>query len=192
MSPAQTDSYVYQLEPWPAGTDRQRRHQQSGSRTEVLSAVGQPSTRQGVEMIGSPRTSRVVAIAVVLLLAAAACGDDDGSGANPERFCEINAELEQQDDDPFELPPDEARDALREFRNLVDEAVKVAPDEIRSSVEAVADSFTPVFDFYEATDFDISNIDEAEVDALFAAAFSDETVDEGAAMDEWIAANCSA
>ena len=126
------------------------------------------------------------------MLAAAACGDDDGSGANPERFCEINAELEQQDDDPFELPPDEARDALREFRNLVDEAVKVAPDEIRSSVEAVADSFTPLFDFYEAADFDISNIDEAEVDALFDAAFSDETDDEGAAMDEWIAANCSA
>ncbi len=143
-------------------------------------------------MIGSPRTSRVVAMAVVLLLAAAACGDDDGSGANPERFCEINAELDQeQDPDPFELPPDEAREALREFQNLIDEAVSVAPDEIRSSVEAVADSFTPVLDFFEAANFDIANVDEAELDALFDAAFSDETDDEGAAMDEWIAANCS-
>ena len=52
-------------------------------------------------------------MAVVLLLVAAACGDDDGSGANPERFCEIDAELEQRDD------------LDREFQNLIDEAVRV-------------------------------------------------------------------
>ena len=114
------------------------------------------------------------------MLVAAACGDDDGSGANPERFCEIDAELEQRDD------------LDREFQNLIDEAVRVAPDEIRSSVEAVADSFTPVFDLLEAADFDVAQVDQAELDALFDAAESDEVEDAGAAMDEWIAANCSA
>jgi hypothetical protein len=140
-------------------------------------------------MIGSPGTRRV-ATAVVLLLAAAACGDDD-SAANPERFCEINAEIEQQDD-PFELPPDEASATLREFQNLIDEAVNVSPDEIRSSVEAVADSFQPFLDFFEARDFDLADVDQAEVDALFEAAFSEEDDDAGVAMDEWIASNCSA
>ena len=142
-------------------------------------------------MIGSRRTYRVVAMAVVLSLAAAACGDDDGSSANPERFCEINAEIEQQGD-PFDLPPDEASAALREFQSLIDEAVSVAPDEIRSSVEAVADSFQPFVDFFEARDFDVVDVDQSEVDALFDAAFSEEDDDPGAAMDEWIAANCSA
>lgn len=144
-------------------------------------------------MIGSRCTNRIVAMAVVALLVAAAtaCGDDDGSSANPERFCEINAELEQQGD-PFELPPDEAREAAREFQDLIDEAVTVAPDEIRSSVEVVADSFTPVLDLLEAADFDVAQVDEAELEALFDAAFSDEGDDAGAAMDEWIAASCSA
>ena len=142
-------------------------------------------------MIGSRRTYRVVAMAVVLSLAAAACGDDDGSSANPERFCEINAEIEQQGD-PFDLPPDEASAALREFQSLIDEAVSVAPDEIRSSVEAVADSFQPFVDFFEARDFDVVDVDQSEVDALFDAAFSEEDDDPGAAMDEWIATNCSA
>ena len=129
-------------------------------------------------------------MAVVLLLVAAACGDDDGSGSNPERFCEINAELEQQGY-PFELPPDEASEALREFQSLIDEAVRVAPDEIRSSVETVADLFTPFFDLLEAADFDVAQVN-AELDALFDAPFPDEVDDAGTAMDEWIAANCSA
>jgi hypothetical protein len=124
-------------------------------------------------MIGSPGTRRV-ATAVVLLLAAAACGDDD-SAANPERFCEIiNTELEQLGD-PFELAPDEAREV------------------VRSSVEAVADSFTPYFDLMEAADFDVAQVDEAELDALFNdEVFADQGDDGLAAVDEWMATNCSA
>ncbi len=119
-------------------------------------------------------------MAVVLLSVAAACGDDDGSGANPERFCEIIAQLDQQG--ILEL------EAFRENQNLLGEAVGVAPDEIRSSVEAVAGSYTPFFDLLEAADFDIAQIDEADLSALF----DEEGADgERAVMDEWIAANCS-
>ena len=126
-------------------------------------------------------------MAVVLLLAAA-CGDDDGSGANPERFCEIDAEIEQLEN-PLGLPPDEAREAVREGRRLLDELVKVAPDEIRLSAESFADSFTPVIDLFVATGFDVTQVDEAELDAAFEAAFSGESAD---AVGEWTDSNCSA
>lgn len=137
------------------------------------------------------QTSRVAAAALAFALAFAACGDDDAAGADPERFCAINDEIEALGD-PFEQPPDEASATIRGFKALVDEAVDVAPDEIRPSVEAVADSFQPFLDFFEARDFDVADVDEAEVDALFAQALSSEAEDPGAAMDEWIAANCSA
>jgi hypothetical protein len=146
-------------------------------------------------MIGSLGT-RWVAIGAVVLLAAAACGDD-GSGANPERFCELAAVLDQNSDDPWELPPDEARQALLEFRDLIDEAVSVAPDEVRASVEYVAELNALVRDFFEAHDFDIADVDEAELDALEAEADALEAValsadDLGVGFDEWIAASCSA
>ena len=88
--------------------------------------------------------------------------------------------------------PDEASEIVRETRDLVAEAVQVAPDEIRASVETVADSFTPVLDYFEAAGFDMANVDEAELDALFDASLSDEGAgDAGEPMDVWIAANCS-
>jgi hypothetical protein len=139
-----------------------------------------------------------VAIGAVVLLAAAACGDD-GSGANPERFCELAAGLDQNSDDPWELPPDEAREALLEFQDLMDEAVSVAPDEVRASVEYIAETNALVRDFFEAHDFDIADVDEAELDALEAEAdalsaeLEARSADDlGAGPEEWIAANCSA
>jgi hypothetical protein len=53
-------------------------------------------------------------------------------------------------------------------------------------------TFQPFLDFFEARDFDLADVDQAEVDALFEAAFSEEDDDAGVAMDEWIASNCSA
>ncbi|MEE9298513.1 MAG: hypothetical protein V3V29_05705 [Acidimicrobiia bacterium] len=134
-------------------------------------------------MIGSPRARRVVVVGVVLLLAVAACGDDDA--ADPERFCEINTEIEEFD--PFNGPPDEAREAAREVRSLIDEAVEVVPDEIRPSVEVAADSFRSFLDLFEAADFDVSQLDEADLEE----AFSDEVEAATDAMDEWIDANCT-
>jgi hypothetical protein len=140
-------------------------------------------------MIESRCAIWIVAMAVVLLLVAAACGDDDdGSGANPERYCEIQAEFEQLDD-PSELPPDEAREAILKARDLLDESVRVAPGEIRSSVESSVDSLMAVADLFEAADFDVEQVDPAELDALLEAVFSGEAVD---AVDAWVTANCSA
>ena len=139
-------------------------------------------------MIGSPRARRVVAMGVVLLLAVAACGNDDA--ADPERFCEIDAEFDQMGD-PFELSPDEAREFLRRGRDLLDESVRVVPDEIRLSVEIQVDSFAPFFDLFEAADFDTAQMDEAEVEAVFETAFSGESEAAFDAIEEWVDANCS-
>ena len=146
-------------------------------------------------MIGSLGI-RWVAIGAVVLLAAA-CGDD-GSGANPERFCELAAALDQNSDDPWEMPPDEAREALLEFADLMDEGVSVAPDEVRASVEGVAELNALVRDFFEAHDFDIADVDEAELDALEAEAdalsaeLEARSADDlGVGVEEWIAGNCS-
>ena len=139
-------------------------------------------------MIRSRCTNRIVAMTVVVLSVTAACGDDDDSAADPERFCELNAELEQQRD-PLKLPPDEAREAAREFQNRIDESVRVAPDEIHSSVEEFFAAVTAVQDLLAAADFDAAQIDPAELDALFQVFGEEGLQDE---MDEWTAANCSA
>ena len=138
-------------------------------------------------MIGSPGTRWVAIGAVVLLVAA--CGDN-GSGANAERYCEIETEFEQLDD-PFELPPNEARETVLEGRDLLDESVRVAPDEIRSSVKTSVDSFMPIIDLFEAADFDATQIDQAEIDALFKTAFSGENEQASEAVEAWVTANCS-
>ncbi len=132
-------------------------------------------------------TKRTVALGMVLLVFVAACGDD---AADPERFCEIDAEIDQLDD-PFELPPDEAREFLRLARGLFDESVEVAPDEIRSSVEIQVDSFAPFFELFEAVDFDAAQIAEAEVEAIFETVFSGDNEAAFDAVEEWVDANCS-
>ncbi len=130
-------------------------------------------------MSGSPRTRRVVAIGVVLLLGVAACGGNDA--ADPERFCEINTEQEQSGD------PLGDREEVAESRDLLDEALRVAPEEIRPSVEIVVDAFTVLWDALEAADFDQEQMELPDE-------FLDPSSEVPAATDaieEWIDANCS-
>ncbi len=138
-------------------------------------------------MTGPRRTVRVVVLGMVLLLAA--CGDD---AADPERICEINDEFAAMSADirrVFDLAPDNARDVVREARLLLDEAVKVAPDEIGDSAEIVADALTLLFDLLEEADFDVVLVDPAEMDvALGVVDSGNDLVD---ALYEWIEANCS-
>ncbi len=140
-------------------------------------------------MAGSRRAGRVVVMGIVLLLVVAACGDDD---ADPERFCEISDEFVAMSVDirrVFDLAPDNARDVVREARLLLDEAVKVAPDEIRDSAEIVADALTLLFDLLEEADFDMALVDPAEMDAALGRVESgNDLVD---ATYEWIEAACS-
>ena len=132
-------------------------------------------------------TRRNFALGVVLLLVVAACGDD---AADADRFCELNAEIEQADDF-FELPPDEARVAVGEARDAIEEMVKVAPEEVGPSIELLATSFVPILDLFEAADFDSTRLDDGEIDAAFDAALTDETDAASDALDAWIETNCT-
>jgi hypothetical protein len=124
---------------------------------------------------------------MVLLLVVAACGDD---AADAERFCELNVEIEQVGDF-FELPPDEARAALGKARDIIDEMVKVVPEEIAPSIDLMAAYFVPILDLFEAADFDTTSVSEAEIDAAFEAAFTDETDAASDALDAWVDTNCT-
>ena len=122
---------------------------------------------------------------LVIALLGAACSDSDA--ADPDRLCEINTEIEQLPDF-FEAPPDEARATVERARSLLDEAEKVAPDEIRSTVEAASDSFRQVLDLFEAADFDIEQVNEAELEAFFDDEEEEAVSDD---LDAWVDANCS-
>ena len=74
---------------------------------------------------------------------------------------------------------------------LLDEWIKVAPDEIRASAEIQVESFEPFFELFEAADFDPAQIDEAEVEAIFETAFSGESDTAFTIVEDWVAANCS-
>ncbi|MEE8497640.1 MAG: hypothetical protein V3S62_03815 [Acidimicrobiia bacterium] len=135
-------------------------------------------------MTGSRGIGRVIVVGMALLLVTAACGDD--AAADPDRFCEINADLNALDD-PFDSSPDAARAIVREGRALLDEAVRVTPDEIRDTVDLAAESFRLFLDFAEAADFDPERVSLEDVEA----AFSAESIAAGEAIDEWAEANCS-
>jgi hypothetical protein len=142
-------------------------------------------------MIGWLCAGRVSAVGVVLLLAVAACGDE--GAADPDPFCgtyvdgqQISETLFGSGDAPIGLgvDPDEARQAVGEGRNLIDEYAAMAPDEIRTSVDVLADRTTRLFDLIEAAEFYVYQVDRAEF------ALSAEVVAAGDALEEWIGANC--
>lgn len=132
------------------------------------------------------RRTELLAVVLLVVLVAAACS----TTADPERFCEVRAEIDQLGDF-WEMSPDDARQAVGEVRNLIDEAVRVAPDEIRASVDIGADSITQFLDLFEAADFDSAQLDTEGLEAAFERAFSEEGVRAEDALDEWTDANCS-
>ena len=163
-----------------------------GNRTASVAGEGSlPALAIGRDegMRGSHRTGRIVALGALLLLVAA-CGDDDeAAAADPERFCEVTARLEELD--VFAVPPDEARKVVEEVRGLLDEALEVAPDEIRPSTKIVVDALIPALDVFAAADFDQAQIDPELGAAAFEAFLEDEVVAASDAGDDWFAANCS-
>ncbi len=141
-------------------------------------------------MIGSRRTGRIIGWGMVsFLLVVAACGDD--AAADPERFCEISDEVEQIGS-VFGLRGDEAREVVGEVRNLIGEGVRVAPDEIRASVDTSADSLTLLLDLFEGADFNFPQVGQADFEAAQEVVLSDEVEAADDAVDAWIEANCSA
>lgn len=126
----------------------------------------------------------VVVVAAVTLLAS--CGDNSAA-ADPARFCEINAELEQLEDFTT-ASPDEARELVDRTRQLLAGVEETAPEEIRSAVRATAESFSVILDFYADADFDV---DLAEFEAALESGALPFDPPEAAAVFEWIDKNCS-
>ncbi len=112
-----------------------------------------------------------------LALVAAACGDSDAS--DPERFCEIEARLSELD--PSEAPEDQQAANAEEMRDLLEEALRVAPDVIREPVEDAVAAVEEILDLLEQADFDFEQVDDAVFDEF-------ETAFEPIGL--WIDANC--
>ena len=144
---------------------------------------------------------RLVSAAAAAVLVAASCGggsqpiESTGSvgseiAVDATRFCEIVAAFDLSDN-PFELPQEQAQIAIPNKQALMVEAALVAPDEIRTEVEDLVESFQPIFDLFEAADFEASRINEADFDALADSAFSGENSTKGRIMDDWVSVNCA-
>jgi hypothetical protein len=73
---------------------------------------------------------------MALLLVLAACGDDDASGNDAARFCEVSAQLEEA------APRSGTPEAFENFFDvemaLVEEGLTVVPAEIRSDFDLTA------------------------------------------------------
>lgn len=121
---------------------------------------------------------RYLSLVLVVALLGAACGD---SAVDPERLCEIFAELGEDDTGP----PDQA--SVARERDLLKEAKKVAPDEIRSSVELGADANLALLDLVEEAEFDLGQVDETAFNAFF----TEEVIAAGESIEAWDSANCS-
>ena len=78
--------------------------------------------------------------------------DVDDVAADPERFCEIDTELDELDPLNPNLAPDEIRLVILDSRTLLDDLRDVAPDEIRSSVNLAVDAAALMFDALEAAE----------------------------------------
>lgn len=127
---------------------------------------------------------RFIALLVVLVMAVAACGDSEG-GADPERFCEILAELNAQNTSG--LSADEALPIIEEGRDKYVEGIEVAPDEIRADAETFANFVIEITDLLIA-----AGGDESQVDLVAMEAVSDDGVDAAArSVGVWQADNCS-
>lgn len=126
---------------------------------------------------------RIVLAVISVALATTGCGDDDA--ASPVRFCEIQSEINQLPDD-FSSVPAEARDSLRQLAELGDAAAEVAPDDIRSAAQGLADNFDSILAVWEAAEFDVAQLDESALSAAYRPQFADFD-----AVRAWVATNCS-
>lgn len=117
-------------------------------------------------------------------------GDGATTAVDEERFCEVATAFEQSEN-PFELPQEQARIAIPNKQAMMAEAVLVAPDEIRTEVETMVEAFQPIFDLFEAADFDAAQIDPDDFTAIADTAYSGASATAGQIMDDWIAINCA-
>jgi len=126
---------------------------------------------------------RFVALMIALVMVVAACGDSEG-GADPDRFCELLAELGAQNTSG--MTADEALPVIQEGRDKYVEGLEVVPDEIRDDAEVFANFVIEITDVLIA-----AGGDESQVDIVALEAISDDGVDAAAqAVGAWRADNC--
>jgi hypothetical protein len=113
--------------------------------------------------------SKRVLLAIPLTLAFVACGDDDGGGGSASDWCDVATQVQDQDqvfEDMDFTNPETIEEAFTSSRDLLDDAVGEAPDEIRDDVETVRDGFATLVDELEAVDFDFMQLDTAVLDEI--------------------------
>lgn len=127
---------------------------------------------------------------LLLVILLVSCSNDSTAG-DPARFCEITDELEEVGNF-FSLPPDQAEPPARRFLDLIGEAHRVAPPEIRRQVGLIAIGYADLFPDYEAAGFDSTQLDDESIDELFR---DDDDVRQAIEageipIEEWVSDNC--
>jgi hypothetical protein len=131
---------------------------------------------------------RYLALLVVFGLFLVACGDS-GDAADPDRFCEILAELESMDRN--DLSPDGVLDVVLEENAKFAEGMEVVPEEIGADAQLVADNVFASNELMIQVGGDFAQIDQADMDAVdsefrtveFAAAIQN--------VNDWRASSCT-
>ena len=131
----------------------------------------------GTRLIGSDRVDqmkRLVSLFVVTTILLAACGGGDGSSgsATVDDWCALAQRLEDTGSDyevSLESGGETLADAFEQFAALLDDAQRVAPDEIKDAVETSAEGITTFRELLEGVDYDLFALDEsafAELEAM--------------------------
>lgn len=131
---------------------------------------------------------RYVALLLVASLFLVACGDS-ADAADPERFCEILAELESLD--RTGLSPDEIVEVVNEEDALLAEGLEVAPEEIKADAQVVADGVVASNELMLEAGGDFTQIPQADMDAVAGEYFTDEFETAAVNVATWRAASCS-
>lgn len=126
-------------------------------------------------------------LVVPALLFAACGGDDDGgsSEASGEDWCALAQRIEDSDsafDGLVGTDPSAVEEAAVELQGLLDEAARVAPEEILAEVNTSADGVDALVNLLADVDYDITRVEEASIVRL------DELSDEMDAATERIEA----
>jgi len=127
---------------------------------------------------------RWLTVLVTASLVLTACG---GSNADPARFCELDAEIDLSD--VLDAPPAFRPNKIDEFRELMDELVGVAPDEISEAVKIGREVTDAVMDALEDVDYDLDRLEE-DFWSDFYDNWTTEELDTVDLADQWVETNC--
>lgn len=131
---------------------------------------------------------RYLALLLILAMFAAACGET-APAADPERFCEILAELDTLSREG--LTPDEVLEVVREENEKFAEGVDVVPDEIKIEADLVREAILASNDVMTEAGGDFTKIDQVDLESLSAEYFTAEFEDAARTVGDWRTANCT-